>query len=427
MKKFGFGKKDAGEDESGKRPMFKSRSKTSSSNPYAQGVAANDPYAQAKADIGLAPPIQHNGGLQPPNSGSGLPSRPASGRASSSIASGGGSGVGYGDTKFGNQAGYGEGKFGNSSYGSEKPADSSSNYNAGGYGNLGPSLNDDSASIDPRRDELFGGARERMQQGPNGYGQPPPYSTGPGANAGVNNAYGAYGDRQLTAEEEEQEDIDVAKQEIKTMKQQDVSSTRNALQAAAQAEETGRSTLERLGAQGERMHNTNKNLDLAANHQRVAEDKAKELKIANRSMFRMHVDNPFTKSGRERRDQEILDKHREDREQREATRHEAYESGQRMQNKFKMLAEARSDGPKSKSTLAERAKYQFEADSDDDKMEDEIENNLDELTGATTRLGLLAKAQGDVIQEQNHLLKELGTKVGFCWLFNQGCRLLTIL
>lgn len=35
------------------------------------------------------------------------------------------------------------------------------------------------------------------------------------------------------------------------VKQQDVSSTRNALRLAAQAEETGRDTLSRLGAQGE--------------------------------------------------------------------------------------------------------------------------------------------------------------------------------
>jgi len=38
------------------------------------------------------------------------------------------------------------------------------------------------------------------------------------------------------------------------MKQQDVSSTRNALRLAQQAEETGRDTLARLGAQGERIH-----------------------------------------------------------------------------------------------------------------------------------------------------------------------------
>lgn len=69
------------------------------------------------------------------------------------------------------------------------------------------------------------------------------------------------------------------------MKQQDVSSTRNALRLAAQAEETGRDTLGRLGAQGERIHNTERNLDLSANQNRLAEEKARELKTLNKSMF----------------------------------------------------------------------------------------------------------------------------------------------
>lgn len=52
----------------------------------------------------------------------------------------------------------------------------------------------------------------------------------------------------------------------------------------AQSEETGRDTLARLGAQGERIHNTEKNLDLASNQNRLAEEKARELKQLNRSM-----------------------------------------------------------------------------------------------------------------------------------------------
>jgi hypothetical protein len=51
------------------------------------------------------------------------------------------------------------------------------------------------------------------------------------------------------------------------------------------AEETGRSTLERLGAQGESIHNTEKNLDLASNQNKLAAEKARELKTLNRSMY----------------------------------------------------------------------------------------------------------------------------------------------
>ena len=122
-----------------------------------------------------------------------------------------------------------------------------------------------SNDTDANRNDLFGNAAQRQQQQePSGYGQQPggygstPGGYGqstPGSYGGASSGgYGAYGDRELTAEEQEEEDIGATKQEIKFMKQQDVSSTRNALRLAQQAEETGRDTLARLGAQGERIH-----------------------------------------------------------------------------------------------------------------------------------------------------------------------------
>lgn len=436
MKKFGRGKKGEGDDDSSRLALFGSRSKSKSpapptNNPYAQPSVQPTPYAQAKAEAGILPAGQQNGDPRPPpRGGRGLPSGPKKavlGGVNSQNDSkrvygddkkfvtpsdSSGDGGGYGDAKYGNAGGYGQDKFGSNAYGGGALAETTSRYGAGGYGGLGRTNTMQTTSTDANRDELFGGARERIQQrGPNGYGQPPPYGTDPAQGPGQERSYGAYGDRQLTAEEEEEEDVAAAKQEIKFLKQQDVSSTRNALRVAAQAEETGRNTLARLGAQGERLHNTDRNLDRASNHQRAAEDKAKELKVANRSMFRMHVDNPFTKGGRDRRDQEILDKHRDEREQREATRQAAFQSGQRINQNFKSVGTAGPGGPKSKSSLAERAKYQFEADSEDDEMEDEIDNNLDEISQVTGRLNLLARAQGDEIEQQNRLLEGLGKKV----------------
>jgi hypothetical protein len=175
-------------------------------------------------------------------------------------------------------------------------------------GGLGRANSNETMETDTGRQALFGDAKERAEQ--RQQASAPSYEY----NAGQD---GAYGDRQLTAEEEEEEDITATKQEIKFMKQQDVASTRNALQMAAAAEESGRSTLARLGDQGERIHNTEKNLDLAANHNLSAEDKYKELKRLNRSMFAPNVSNPFTgKERRARRDEEIYERHRKEREQR---------------------------------------------------------------------------------------------------------------
>lgn len=437
MKKFGLGKKGEGNEEPSRLALFGSRSKNKSpapptNNPYAQVAAPPDPYTQAKMDSGIIPPIPQSGNQRPPpGTGMGLPSGPAMKKGYGNVitihASGGshgdsqnfgppsgssGTGGGYGNDKFGNQAGYGQDKFGSNPYGGGMSTPSNSRGGLGGYGGLGRSNSMETTSTDANRDELFGDARERMQQrGPNGYGQPPAYDTGSAQAEDQDRSYGAYGDRQLTAEEEEEEDIDAAKQEIKFIKQQDVSSTRNALRAAAEAEEVGRGTLARLGAQGERLHNTDRNLDLAANHQRIAEDKAKELKVANRSMFRMHVDNPFTKGGRERRDQEILNKHRDERDQREETRQAAFATNQRMNQNFKGLLSAGASDSLKKSSLADRAKFQFEPDSDDEAMEEEIDKNLDQISEATGRLNLLAKAQGAEIEQQNRLLEGLAKKV----------------
>ncbi|KAF2234549.1 hypothetical protein EV356DRAFT_532856 [Viridothelium virens] len=210
----------------------------------------------------------------------------------------------------------------------------------------------------------------------------------------------------LTAEEEEEEDVQATKQQIRQLKNQDVASTRNALRIAAQAEETGRSTLSRLGEQGERIHNTEKNLDLASNQNRIAEEKARELKTLNKSMFAMHVSNPFTAGKRrEQRDQAIMDKHLSEREQREATRREAFRSTQRQAEYQRDLdgknPNANAAAANRSRNLAERSKYQFEADSEDDEMENEIEGNLDLLQGAAGRLGQLGRAMGREVDEQN--------------------------
>lgn len=444
MGKFSLKKGEDDDDSNSRLALFGSRSSKNKSpappsqnpyaqNPYAQSSVPPDPYTKAKMSAGLVNPTDQeapSGGFQPSSGAasrlSGLPGpgqqRPSQGRQNPYAAAGVGNSVGdnrsgpiqgsysgaggYGPEKFGNQNGYGGGGGGSGNpYASIQQTSGTSRH--GGYGGLGATGYDN----DNNRDELFGGARERVQQRQQNQPQGPPgYQYEPTNDAG-DRSYGAYGDRQLTAEEEEEEDIQATKQEIKFMKQQDVASTRNALRVAAQAEEMGRNTLARLGAQGERMHNTDRNLDIGNNHINIAEDKAKELKTLNRSMFAVHVNNPFTaKERRARRDEQIMDRHHSEREAREATREAAFKSTQRMNQNFKGLDDTGS-GSRNKTSLAERAKYQFEADSDDDAMENEIDRNLDDLSGAAKRLNLLARATGEEVEAQNALITNIAEKV----------------
>ncbi|KAK2749237.1 Meiosis-specific subunit of the t-SNARE complex [Myotisia sp. PD_48] len=404
MKKFGFGRKEDS-DDGNRSALFGSRSKnkptaTPTSNPYAQPPPSSDPYSQPNSR-----PSGYGGMSKP-----GLDSKSSytgtdHGKSPASS--------GFSPGQQGGQSGYGRDQYGGS------PATGGSRHGSSGYGGLGRVDPNDPNAADSNRDALFGGARSRLQERQQTSSAPPSYRTaaseaGDPTEPGYGNTTGSYKpyvDRQLTAEEEEEEDIQAAKQDIRLMKQKDVASTRNALRAAEEAEQAGRDALERLGTQGERIHNTEKNLDLSSNQNRVAQEKAAELKRLNKSMFAMRVANPFTSAERQRRrDEAIIDRHQDERLQREETRLAAYRTEQRREQASKEIAKGGNPvGGRPQVNLAERSKYQFEQDSEDDEMENEIDANLDALYGAATRLNGLARATGREIDEQTpHVERVIG-------------------
>lgn len=233
-------KKEAESDDANRSALFGGRKKEKGSpaaqNPYA-APPANDPYAQP-------PPSYSGGGAQNTFRQEKSPAVTGPGQSYGQQQRPGGYGAQGGS--YAQQQGYGTDRYGGGAP-TQRP---------GGYGGLGRTPSNDTMSTDAGRNELFGNAAQRQQQRPGGYGQSGAYGDNnqSGGYGSAPGGYGAYGDRELTAEEQEEEDINATKSEIKFMKQQDVSSTRNALRLAQQAEETGRDTLARLGAQGERIH-----------------------------------------------------------------------------------------------------------------------------------------------------------------------------
>ncbi|KAK2004595.1 hypothetical protein LX36DRAFT_622862 [Colletotrichum falcatum] len=415
MKKFGFGKKggDDGDDAS-RSALFGRKSKSPASgneNPYAQAPAGNDPYAQdGNKFAGMTPYQQARAGAGVGAPG-GLPGGPRAGAGYGAPAPAPAAG-GYGAEKYGAASGYGANRYDDNqnAYGSsQRPGPAAGARGPGGYGGLGRTNSNDTDAV---RDELFSGAQGRQQQNKpqaGGYGQ--------SAVPGEGGAYGGYGaPRELTAEEQEAEEYRATKQQINEVRGESVQTVNRALQAAMQAEETGRATLARLGAQGERLHNTEKNLDMATNHNKVAEDRAKELKTLNRSMFAVHVSNPFTSKTRAaERDAAVLERHRAERETREATRHDAFKSNQRLEESFKDVTLSGRPQPKAKASVAERSKYVLD-DSDDEgndlarRQEEQIEDGLDQLSGAVGRLNGLARAQMREVDQQNILINKIGEK-----------------
>ncbi|KAL1883118.1 hypothetical protein VTK73DRAFT_9485 [Phialemonium thermophilum] len=407
MKKIGFGKKSDGDEDSNRSSLFGRKKSPREDNPYAQQpvedtYAKLTPYQQAKSGL--------PGGPRP--GGAGLPSGPAprnayntppppypgpqqsSGFAPDRIGAPGG----YGNSRYDNAESAGPGGSRAPSYPTQSGLGSSRG--PGGYGGLGRV---DSTATDDNRDALLAGAKERQAQ---------KYTTAASdrtGQSGTSGSYGGYGEqRQLSPEEQEKEDVRNMSQQIRDVRQESMRSLDRSLSIADQAIETGLATYARLGAQSERLYNTEKNLDLAANQSRVAGEKASELKTLNRSMFAVHVSNPFTSSKRAaERDQQVLERHRMEREQRQATRRDAFAANQRMETSFRDLNRQKPLLGMPKSSAAERSKHIFVDDDDDPELnaqderdEEQIENRLSELHGKVGMLNLIGRNMGEEVDKQ---------------------------
>lgn len=427
MKKFGFGKKSSGDDgEDSNRSALFSRKKASpapqSDNPYARQSPANDPYAddakyanmtpyqQARADI-------NNPGRQGDARGGHLPSPPAPNSQSRSYGNSPSPGpannaygappkpTGYGSDRYGSGGGYGSNRYESNSTQNRPVPSSTSARGPGGYGGLGPA-NDNEP--DENRDVLFSGAQERYTQKHQQPQTTPSYPGAPGADQNVDN--GGYGEqRELTAEEQEEAEYQAIISEKRALQQDSASSVNRSVQVARQANEVGRATLARLGAQGERLHNTEKHLDLAANQNKVAQDRAAELKTLNRSMFAVHVGNPFTSKQRQlAADEEVMKRHHTEREQREATRREGYQANDRMEGNFKQIGSLpRQQGGRKK----DYGKFNLDDEEGADELEDQIDDGLNELEGQVSMMNMVGRAIGKEVDSQNKQIDRIMNKV----------------
>jgi hypothetical protein len=115
-------------------------------------------------------------------------------------------------------------------------------------------------STDAGRNELFGNAAQRQQaprpQESGAYGQSGAYgdSSQNGGYGQASGGYGAYNDRQLTAEEQEEEDINGTKSEIRRIKEEDTAILDNTFRVAQQAEQNAMDIMARLQTQHENLH-----------------------------------------------------------------------------------------------------------------------------------------------------------------------------
>ncbi|KAG5729548.1 Protein transport protein sec9, partial [Termitomyces sp. T112] len=221
--------------------------------------------------------------------------------------------------------------------------------------------------------------------------------------------------------EENDEDIEGIKQQTRFTKQESVSSTRNALRMAREAEETARNTLTRLGDQSEKLANTERHLDVAKGHSARAEDNTNELKQLNRSIFRPVI--VFNKEAkRAAQEAKVQARYDDEREEREKTMMDIRET----QNRLGRAAtygrgddeELIGSGVRARFKTAEqqaiskeqRRRYQFEATASDDELEDELDTNLDEISEVSKRLKALGMAMGSELDNQNSRIDRIEGK-----------------
>ncbi|CAI2161938.1 15841_t:CDS:2 [Funneliformis geosporum] len=264
---------------------------------------------------------------------------------------------------------------------------------------------------DNSRNELFQGSTNNQYGGQppyGGYQQPPPseYPPPPYNNQQQPYGYGApYGQQQ-----ENEEDVEGIKTQIKDVKQESLNSTLKSLQMIGQAENSAQSTLNKLGEQSQRINYTERQLDLADAHAERAADQAAKLKKVNGSMFGFDVSNPFNKKKREAAElARVQAMQAEQRASRENMRAGNWESQQRINEALKH-GQQQSGYQSGKSSQSSRSKFQFEADDEDDAIEDHLDRNLDALSSGLTRLNAMAVASGEEIKKQNNVLDRISDK-----------------
>lgn len=434
---FGIGKKDKGDDlDSQKKSLFGSRSKSSSkvpspapssanpyaapppqsggSNPYANQSSTSNPYANQgssnpyatqggksdpyapKSQTNLSqPPTSSLGNLTLNGSEAGGPPPSYSGpgqysRDKSPVPPGGygggaprpQNGGGYGQSGYGQAAGYGENPYGNGGA-------SSSSRGAGGYGGLGRSNSQETMGTDAGRNALFGDAPKRQaqqqqQQAPPEESKDTSYGNSGGFSSGGFDSTempGGYGPA-MSAQDEEDQDVQATKQQIKQYNNESRDATRRMMAMASTMDETQASTLQTLGQQGERLYNAERHIDQSTTNAETAQKNFKSLKHAQRGMFNPGFGvsgNPFTKSKNEQQhiEREVAHLARQ-REIKEHTNRANYSDAQRRERDQKDLGRLGGPTPHqtSKPSLADRAKYEFEPDDEDDAANNEIDDNL---------------------------------------------------
>lgn len=169
----------------------------------------------------------------------------------------------------------------------------------------------------------------------------------------------------------------------------------------------------------EKLASTERHLDVSKGHSMRAEDKTDELKQLNRSIFRPVI--TFNKDAkRAAAEAKIQQRYDEDRDEREKAMMDIRETQNRL---GRAAGYGRTDddgegiggrhamtGAQQAIRKEQRKRYQFDATASDDEMEDELDDNLGEISDMTKRLKALGSAMGEELDKQNERIGRITEK-----------------
>lgn len=166
------------------------------------------------------------------------------------------------------------------------------------------------------------------------------------------------------------------------------------------------------------MANTERHLDVTKNHSLRAADNTDELKKLNRSIFRPAI--TFNKDAkRTAHEAKIQARYDEEKEERErgmldmrATQDrvgKAVTYGKNGQDEGLVGGRHRTEGEQN-AKKEQRKRFQFEASHSDDELEDEMDENLTEISDMTKRLKALGTSMGQEIESQNSRIDRITSK-----------------
>lgn len=162
----------------------------------------------------------------------------------------------------------------------------------------------------------------------------------------------------------------------------------------------------------EKLASTERHLDVSKGHSQRAEDRTDELKKLNRSIFRPAI--TFNKDAkRAAQEAKVVRQYEDEREEREKAMMDIRDSQNRL---GQASAYGSKEAGRTKSAAQQalqkeqRKRYQFEATASDDEMEDELDNNLDEISDVAKRLKALGSAMGQELDTQNNRITRIEEK-----------------